>query len=139
MLPHTCMADCFNIRERITLSHTDNKAGLWRQRKGLDTSILPPAHLLRLQAIHQWFYCYLPRHDVVNGVYRGISEYPYLSQDLTDSALITHMDASHPQEMTWRLWTSPIDLIYAIACALRRKKFLRDSLLVNPTQPMGIG
>ena len=107
--------------------------------KGSATSTLPPAHLLRLQAIHQQFHRYVPHHDFVSGVENGISDCLSCSRDLTDAALLTHIDTSHPQELPRRLWTPPSKLIYVIASALWRKTSPRDSLLVKPPLPMGTG
>ena len=39
-----CVAQCFVITERTTLSHTDNTAGLWWQRKDSTTCTSAPAH-----------------------------------------------------------------------------------------------
>ena len=39
------------------------------------------------------------------------------SQDPTDTSLITYMDASLPQDLPWRLWTPPIELVSVIFCA----------------------
>ena len=41
-----CVAQCFVVKERTTLSRTDNTAGLWWQRKGSATCTSAPAHLL---------------------------------------------------------------------------------------------
>ena len=90
------MANCFDIRKRNMLSQTDNMAGLWWKRKGMATSTLQPAHLLRLQAIHQQFHRYIPRHDFVSGVDKGIYDHPSGSQDLTDTTLFAQMDTLHP-------------------------------------------
>ena len=119
MIHYECMANCFDISERTTLSCTDNMVGLWWQSKGSAASTSPTSHLLCLQSIHQWFHRYVPRHDFVSGVDNGISDCPSRSQDLTDAALLAHMDASHPQDLLWRLWTPPSELVSEIASPLR--------------------
>ena len=69
-----CVAQCFDVKERTTLARTDNTAGLWWQRKGSATCTFAPAHLLRLQAMHQRFHRYVPRVDFVSGVNNLISD-----------------------------------------------------------------
>ena len=85
MLHHACMVNSFDILKRTTPSHTNNMVGLWCQRKGSATSTSPPAHLLRLQAIHQRFHRYVPRHEFLSGVYNSISDHPSSSQYITDT------------------------------------------------------
>ena len=41
-----CVAQCFVVKERNTLSCTDNMAGIWWQQKGSATCTFAPAHLL---------------------------------------------------------------------------------------------
>ena len=53
--------------------------------------------------------------------------------------MLVHMDASSPQEMTWRLWIPPSEIVSAIASALQRKTLTRDSLLVEPPPLMVTG
>ena len=57
---HCCMADSYDVRERTLLSRTENSAGMWWMRKGSATCTSPPAHLLRLQAVHQRHHRYVP-------------------------------------------------------------------------------
>ena len=71
-----CVAQSFVIKERTTLAQTDNTAGLWWQRKGSATCTFAPAHLLRLQAMHQRFHRYVPCVDFVSGVNNLISDRP---------------------------------------------------------------
>ena len=52
VIHHTYMSDCFDIRQSTTMSQRDNTAGIWWQKKRLETSTSPPAHLLRFQAIY---------------------------------------------------------------------------------------
>ena len=48
-----CAADCYDVRYQTVLSRTENSAGMWWTRKGSATRTSPPAHLLRLQDVHQ--------------------------------------------------------------------------------------
>ena len=80
-----CVAQCFVVMERTILARTDNTAGLWWQRKGSATCTSAPAHLLRLQAIHQRFHHYVPRVDFISRVDNLISDWTSRVADLTDN------------------------------------------------------
>ena len=92
-----CVSQCFLVKERTTLSRTDNTAGLWWQRKGSATCIYAPAYLLQLQAMHQRFQRYFPRIDFVIGVDILISARPSSSSNLTDNQLLTYLETNFPQ------------------------------------------
>ena len=47
VLHHNCVENCFDVRERIVLSRTNNMETMWWQIKGYETSIGAPAHLLK--------------------------------------------------------------------------------------------
>ena len=112
-----CVAQCFDIKERTTLVRTDNTAVLWWQRKGSATCNSAPAHLLRLQAMHQQFHRYVPRVDFVSGVDNLISDRPSRLADLTYNQLLTYLDTHFPQPLPWRLWTPSHKLASSIASA----------------------
>ena len=98
-----------------------------------------PDHLLRLQAIHQRLHRYVPHHDFVRGVDSVISNRLSRSRYLTDAASLAHMDASNPQELPWRLWNSPREIVSTITFTLWRTTSPRDSLIVEPIPLMGTG
>ena len=73
-----CVSQCFVVKERTTLVRMDNTAGLWWQHKGSVTCTSDPAHLLRLQAMHQRFDRYVLRVNFVSRVDNLISDRPSL-------------------------------------------------------------
>ena len=103
VLHNVCAADCYDVRERTTLARTDNIAAMWWGRKGSATYTSPPAHLLRLSAMHQRGHRYLLRQDFVSGVDNLISDRPSRSVDLTDAQLLAFLDKTFPQRLPWRL------------------------------------
>ena len=133
------MEDRYDLRKRTTLSCMDNTDGLWWQRKGSVTSKSPLVHLIQLQSMRQRFRQYMPRHNFASMVYNSISYRPSRSQDLTDSALLTHMDTTYPHMMTWVLCTLPSTLVSAVISVLRWTASLSASLLVYPLLTMGTG
>ena len=58
-----CAVQCFDVRERTTLSRTDNTGTLFWQRKGSTTTEKVAADLLRHQALHQRYHRTVPLHD----------------------------------------------------------------------------
>ena len=88
---HCCAADCYDVQEQTVLSRTDNYASMWWMRKGSATCISPPAHFLRLQAVHQRQQRYVPRHDSVSGVDNDISDLPSRSSALSNNQLLAFL------------------------------------------------
>ena len=134
-----CVAQCFVVKERTTLARTDNTAGLWWQRKGSATCTSVPAHLLRLQVMHQRFHRYVPCVDFVSGVNNLISDRPSRLADLTDNQLLTYLETHFPQPLPWRLWTPLHKLASGIVSALRQKTSARGCLLAEPPLPIATG
>ena len=114
-------------------------AGLWWKRKGSTTCTSAPAHLLRLQAIHQRFHRYVPRVDFSSGVDNLISDRPSRSSDLTDNQLLNYLKTHFPQPLPWQLWTLLPKLASGIASALQRKTSERYCLLAEPPPLMATG
>ena len=125
--------------ERTVFSQTENTAGFWWQRKGSATCTSAPAHLLRLQAMHQRFHRYIPRIDFVRGVENLISDRPSCSLDLTDNQLLAFLDTNFPQPLPCRLWKPPPKIVCGIASALQQKTYERGCLLAEPLPPMATG
>ena len=91
-----CVDQCFVVKERTTLSRTDNTEGIWWQRKGSATCTFAPAHMLQLQSIHERFHRYVPRIDFVTKVENLISDRPSRSSDLTENQLLTYLETNFP-------------------------------------------
>ena len=102
-----CVAQCFLVNERTTLLRTDNTAVLRWQHKGSSTCTSTPAHLLRLQSMHQRFHRYVPRVDFIIRVDNLISDRPSRSSDLTENQILTYLETNPPQTLPWRLWNPP--------------------------------
>ena len=136
---HYCAADSYDVRERTVISCTDNSAGMWWMRKGSATCTSPPAHLLRLQAVHQRHHRYVPRHDFVSGVDNDISDMPSRSSTLSDNQLLDFLNLNFPQSQPWRMWTPPPESVSTILSAMRRKISPRASLQVDTVPLMGTG
>jgi hypothetical protein len=73
------------------------------QRKGAVSNSGPTARLLRLQALHQRQYRYVPTYDYLPGPVNIMSDDCSRSWDLLDSQLLHHFNSSFPQTRPWRL------------------------------------
>ena len=131
-----CVDQCFMVKEWTTLARINNTVGLWLKRKGSATCTSAPAHLLRLQAMHQRFHRYVLCIDLVSGVDSLISDLSSHSSNLTYNQLLTYLETNFPQMLLWQLWTPPSKLASGIASALRWKTSERGCLLANPPLPM---
>ena len=131
VIHHASMADCYYVWEIIAMCRTDNTAVLWWQQNGSATSTSQPAHLLQLQALYQQFHWYILHWNSLIGVDNRISDLPYLSLYLTDTALLAHMDNNYPQRLSWQLWTPPSAIVSEIYFALQRTTLPRASPLVE--------
>ena len=120
------------VTERTVLYCTDNMAGFWWKRKGPATCTSNPAHLLRLQAMHQRFHCYVSCIDFFSRVENLVSDRPSRSLDLTDNQLLAYLNTNFSQPLSWRLWTPLPRLVSGIASALRQKTSERGCLLAEP-------
>jgi hypothetical protein len=64
---HDVLAQAFDVRESTIHNSSDNVATIWWKRKGSTSSSGPTARLLRLQALHQRHYRYVPLLDYIGG------------------------------------------------------------------------
>jgi len=106
ILHHDAAAHNYDIQERTIFSKTDNTPTLYWQHKGSATTTAPPAHLLWLQAFHQWYHRYLPLHDYITGTHNTMSDNTSWLTHLNDTEFLTHLNSTYPQLQSWQLWTS---------------------------------
>ena len=139
VIHHARMADCYDVWEIITMWRTENTDVLWWHQNRSATSTSKPSHLLQLQVLYQQFHWCIPHCNSFIGVDNSISDLPYLSLYLTDTALLDHMDNTYPHRLSWQLWTLPSAIVSDIYFALQRTTLPRDSPLVKLPLLMGNG
>ena len=61
------LAMAADVRKRMTYNVYNNAAAVFFQRKGATTTPGAPSHLLRLQALHQQHFRYVPQQDYIPG------------------------------------------------------------------------
>ena len=134
LVHHADVVDTYDVRERTLASYADNTPTVYWQRKGALTSVTAPANLLRLQALHQRHYRYVPRHDFIRGVHNLLADKASRLFHLTDAQFLAHFNNMFPQKLPWRLYTPTSRLQHAVVCALHNKPY--DSACVQaPTEP----
>jgi hypothetical protein len=141
LLQHEAAVQCFDLRERTLLSHTDNTPTLFWQRKGSTTTTGPPAYLLRAQALHQRHHRYVPRHDFIPGLANTMSDDASRLHHLSDADFLTHFNSTYPQTTSWQLWTPSRDILSSAILALRKRPCVPALLLRAPAMaiPTGTG
>jgi hypothetical protein len=121
-------ADC---RERTINTLTDNTPALAWQTKGSTTTTGPPAYLLRLQAIHQRHYRYLPRLAHITGVSNVMADDCSRLWELSDEDLLTHFRTHYPQSEPWQLCPLRPKMHSSLISALRKQRPEPESLLTT--------
>jgi hypothetical protein len=115
----------YDVREKTAHNSSDNVATVWWQRKGAVSSTGPTSRLLRLQALHQHHFLYVPLHEYIPGGANTISDDCSRLWALTDNQRLAHFNGSFPQSRPWRL------------CQLRRQTrcSLISALLMTASEP----
>jgi hypothetical protein len=97
------LAQHFDVREKTVHNSSDNVATVWWQRKGAVSSAGPTSRLLRIQALHQCHFRYVPLHDYIPGVANAMSDDCSRLWDLSNDQLLAYFNSSFPQSRPWRL------------------------------------
>jgi hypothetical protein len=121
-----CATQCYDIRERTTLSRTDNTGTMYWQRKGSATTAKVAAEVLRIQAMHQRHHRYIRLHDHLSGPENVDADDASRLQDLTNRKFLAHFNTLYPQKQSWQMWTPTAEMRSSLIGALR-----------NTRQPMG--
>jgi hypothetical protein len=133
LVQHDVITNKYNVRKRTVHTATENTPTLfWHQRGSVSTNTTP-VYLLRMQALHQRFHCYVPTHSYLpGGPLKRMGDNASCRWDLSDAELLTHFDLSYPQPMPWQLYHLNSAMISAMTSALRRKRLLPESFLTEP-------
>jgi hypothetical protein len=128
---HDVLVQHVDCRERTICTLTDNTPALAWQSKGSTTTRGPPAYLLRLQAIHQRHYRYLPRLAHIPGDANVMADDCSRLWGLSDSELLTHFRHHYPQTEPWQLCPLRPAMASSLISALRRQRPAPASLLAT--------
>lgn len=132
------LAQAYDVRERTTVSKTDNLNTMFWERKGSCSSDDATAYLLRLLGIHQRIFRYVPRFDYQPGGSNNMADDASRLFQLSDAALLSYFNSTYPQQVSWQLVTPTPQMISAATSALRRKTSNAELLRVEPPPPTPI-
>jgi hypothetical protein len=139
IIQHDAVCHTYDVREQTIHTGTDNQATqVWQQKESTTTNAVP-AFLLRLQAIHQRFHRYLPRHSYIPGKLNNMADDASRLWPMNENELLTHFNATYPQHRSWQLYQPRHEINSAVTCALHRKRSPPASFLAVPKQPTTIG
>jgi hypothetical protein len=124
-----------SIVERSIWLAGDNRASLAWATKGSATASTARAYLLRLNAMHQRRYRYVPQHDFIAGKANVMADDASRRWDLTDSALLTHFRTCYPQTTSWTLHHLDSDMLSALIGALSRRRSVPANLRIGSAPP----
>lgn len=136
---HDIVAQTTDLRERTIATMSDNVASVYWLRKGSTTTTKPPAYLLRIQAHHQRFHRYIPRHDYIPGPKNSMADDCSRLWHLSDSQLLAHFNSTYPQTKPWQICHLSSQMNSALISALRRTPCDLQSIRTTPSARMPIG
>jgi len=125
--------------KKTTHNCYDNIAAVYWQRKGAATTLGPTAFLLRLQALHQRFFRYVPLRDYIPGRQNVMADMLSRRWDLSDSAVLAHFNAHFPQRRSWRICHLRGAMTSALTLALSRRRCDPELLHHLPANRLDIG
>ena len=136
---HDILAQHADVREKTIHNCYDNIAAVYWQRKGATTTVGPAAYLLRLQALHQRFFRYVPLRDYIPGPDNVMADFLSRRFDLTDAALLSYFNSNFPQPEPWRLCPLRQPMYSSLILALSRRRSPPESLMHTPRKRIRIG
>jgi hypothetical protein len=136
---HDVLVQATDMREHTTYNLHDNTPAVAWQRKGSTTTNGPAAYLLRLQALHQRFHRYIPRHDYIPGPVNAMADDCSRLWKLNDSQFIAYLNLTYPQSASWELCHLSPQMSSALTLALFEKRSEPASFLVAPAPLTSIG
>ena len=81
------LAQATDVHEKTTHNSYHSIATVYWQRKGATTTISPATFLLRLQALHQRFFCYVLLRDYIPGRINVMADFLSRCWDLTNAQI----------------------------------------------------
>lgn len=133
------LAQAADVCEQTTHNSYDNIATVFWQRKGATTTLGPAAFLLRLQAMHQRFFRYVPLRDYIPGPLNVMADILSRRWDLSNEQILSHFNLHFPQKEPWRLCQLRPEMNSSLISALSRKRSDPESLRTTPSERIAIG
>ena len=118
---------------------TDNTPALAWQKKGSVSTTGPAAYLLRVQALHQRHYAYIPQHSHIAGKDNVMADDCSRLFDLCDSQLLAQFNDRYPQATPWRQLQLRSEMHSSLISALQKKRPAPASYLLPNKPPTKLG
>jgi hypothetical protein len=123
VLQNDIAAHQHGAQEHTISSGSNNTPAVAWQAKGSTTAASAPAHLLRLQTLHQRFHRYFHSAFYVPGAVNIMADEASRLFQLSDASLLTHLNTVHPQMNSWRLVHPRIEMLSSfVACTFTTQK-----------------
>jgi hypothetical protein len=120
-----------SVAERTAWLAGDNLASLARATKGSATASTARAYLLRLNALHQRRFRYVPQHAYIAGTANVMTEDDASRcWDLSDPAFLTYFNSTYPQTTSWTLLFLDPAILSAVTGALSRQRSVSTCLRI---------
>jgi hypothetical protein len=100
---HDILEQEFDVREATIHNSSDNVATVWWQQKRTTWSNGPTDCLLRLHALHQRHYRYVPLFDYTAGKANTMTNVCRKLRHLSDTQVLAHFALLYPQIRPWKL------------------------------------
>ena len=136
---HDVLAHEVDVRECTIATLTDNTPAQAWQHKGSTTTTGPAAYLLRLQALHQRHFRYLPQVHYIPGPANAMADDCSRRWDLSDAQLISHFNSFYPQTSSWHLCRLRPAMLSCLTSALQRQRPELASMLQPKLAPIANG
>ena len=112
----------FDVRERTTISFTDNTPALARCRKGAVTSVEAAAYLCRLLSLHQRHNRYTTQFFHIPGTLNKMADILSRWWHLSDEEILTYFNTHFPQKKPWRLCHLDEGMNSALVSSLHKQR-----------------
>ena len=129
------LARTHDIAEQTLWMATDNRAALSWSEKGSSTSTSARAYLLRLDALQQRHFRFVPSYSHIAGKANVMADDASRLWHLSDADLLSHFTHHYPQASPWRMLTLSPETNSSLLGALFRRRPASVSLASVPPPP----
>ena len=134
---HILATAVHSVAERPVWLADDNRASLSWAAKGSSTSTAARSYLLRLNALHQRRFGYVPHHDFNAGNANGMADDTSRLWMLSDTDLLTHFNLRYPQDTSWTLHHLSTEMLSTVTGSLLRRRYMPTTLRIG-TPPLPV-
>ena len=120
------------VEEQTIHNVYGNAATVFWQRKGAAITTGPPTYLLRLHALHQRQFRYVPKHYCIPGKSNVMVDFLLRAWHLTEVQIVAHFNSHFLQPVPWQICNLCKQMNSSLILALSKKRCVMQSLLPTP-------